>query len=321
MTMFSNRAAGIGCAVMLGVMTTAGMPVPAAARTESHSHSVSIEDDGAITRCDQVRVRFGDERAPLPTARSERQFVLPRSATPLLELHLTDAGGMALSGWDSDEYSVTACLVAGAQSQTGAAETLRQVTVGLDGGRLAADGPAGADWLVYLLVCVPEDAVLDLLTENAPIDLREVSGRIKARTRNGPIALARCRGTIDAAADNGPVSVLAGAGRQHLRASNGPLDIRLEGRAWDGEGIEARADNGPVSLSVPEGYASGIRVEMSRHSPLRCLSEGCESVGEVPDNASRRLDIGSSPPVIRITAGNGPVDIDTGATGRRSVSI
>jgi hypothetical protein len=322
MKMFSHRAAVTGLAVMLGVATTTGIPGTAnAARTTTRSISVTLEDNEAITGCDQLRIRFGDERDPLPMARSEKQFVLDRASTPLLMLHPPDTAGMVLVGWDRDEYSVTACLAAGARNDASAAATLGQVTVGFDDGRLATDGPAGENWLVYLLVRVPEDAALDLLTENAPIDLRDISGRIKARTRNGPISLDRCRGTIDAAAENGPLTVRAGGGEQHLHASNGPLTITLEGERWEGGGIEARAGNGPVSLSFPDGFESGIRLEMPRHSPLRCLSESCAYEGEATADGYRRLDFGLDPPIIRITTGNGPVSIDAGVMSRHTATI
>src|SRR5262245_60764632 len=78
----------------------------------------------------------------------------------------------------------------------------------------------------------------------------------KAHTWNGPLSLARCSGSIDIEARNGPVSVQAGGGRQRLHFSNGPLAIALEGRRYDGEGIDARVKDGPVSLTSPADYES-----------------------------------------------------------------
>jgi hypothetical protein len=319
MSRLNHLAIGAGRAAFLGVALIASVAtVPGTAQATDRSLTINLQDDEPLVDCSQVEVRFGGTRSPLPMARAEKRFVLPKSSTPLLELHLTEHGGMSIVGGDGDDYAVTACLVAGARSESVAAEILDDVTIDLDGGRLAVEGPDDSDWIAYLIVRAPKGAALDLLAVNAPIDLRDVSGRIKARTENGPISLARCTGTIDVEARNGPVSMQAGGGRQRLQVANGPLAITLEGRRWDGEGIEARADNGPVSLKFPETYESGVRVTMSGHSPLVC-SGGCEHFGHQLPGGSRSLDFGSSRPIIRISAGNGPVQIDNGV--RRGVSI
>jgi len=298
----------------LGLVVIASVAaVPGTARANGSNVTINVHDDGPIVDCSQVDVHFGSGGARLTTARAERRFTLAKSATPLLELHLTEQGGMSISGGDGDGYSVTACLVAGARDEGAAGAVLEDVNVDLDGGRLAVQGPDDGDWIVYLIVRAPKEAALDLLAENAPIDLRDVSGRIKARTENGPLSLARCSGSIDVEARNGPVSIQAGGGRQRLQVANGPLAIALEGRRWDGEGIDARAENGPVSLTFPGDYESGVRVTMSANSPLVCTSGGCGEVGHRLPGGGRSLDFGSSQPIIRVSAGNGPVQIDNGA--------
>jgi len=284
-----------------------------------YSLSINMKDDEAVVSCDQLRVSFGDHGDPLPMARAEQEFTLAQGATRELSIHLEESGGMSLIGWDKPEYGLTACLAAGARSEKHASDVLHQIGIALDEGRVSVSGPAEGRWMVYFIVRVPNDAVLDLASTNSPIDLRRVVGRIKARVENGPISLADCRGDIDVLAENGPVSVQAGAGRQRLRVLNGPLEIDLEGRRWDGEGIDAHAQNGPVSLRFPDDYQSGVRLEMSKHSPLHCpRSAGCQFRDEDEASGLRRLDFGSSRPVIRVSAQNGPVDIRSGAPVRRS---
>jgi hypothetical protein len=320
MSRLSHRAIGAGRVAFLAVVLIAGLAAaPGTASAHDRNLSINLQDDEPLVECSQVDVTFGSQKSPLPMARAEKRFTLPKSATPLLELHLTEHGGMSILGGDGDDYAVTACLVAGARSEDAAAALLGDLTVGLDGGRLAVDGPEDSDWIVYLIVRAPKGAALDLLAVNAPIDLRDVSGRIKARTENGPISLARCTGNIDVEARNGPVSLQAGGGRQRLQVANGPLAITLEGRRWEGEGIDARAENGPVSIKFPESFESGVRVTMSEHSPLMCNSGECEYMGHQGPGGSRSLDFGTTRPIIRVSAGNGPVQIDNG--GRRSVAI
>jgi hypothetical protein len=321
MSRFSHSAFGAGRGAVLGavlIVSIAAMSGTASAR--GRNLSINTKGDEPVVDCSQVDVRFGDHKSPLPTARAEKQFTLPKSATPLLELHLEENGGMSIVGGEGSDYAVTACLVAGADSESAAAAILGNVTVGLDRGRLAVEGPDDSDWIVYLIVRAPKEAALDLRAVNAPIGLSDVSGSIKARTENGPISLTHCTGTIDVEARNGPVSMQAGGGRQRLQVANGPLAITLEGRRWEGEGIEASAENGPVSLKFPEAYESGVRVTMSEHSPLSCNPGDCEHVGHQLRGGSRSLDFGTAPPIIKVSAGNGPVQIDHGG-GRGRASI
>jgi hypothetical protein len=311
---FTDFTAGAG----LGVLLLGGALAAPPAFASDHNVSIHTEDDTPLERCDQVRVIFGPKSHPRPTARAERSFTLKRSETRSLEMHVQGPAGMALRGSTGSDYAVTACLMASGSTDERAQAALDEVQVAFDAGRLTMSGPAGDDWLVYFLVQVPEDATLDLQADNGPIDLRGISGSIRARTHNGPLALDGCEGEIDVAAENGPVSLRAGAGRQHVSVVNGPLAIELRGTRWDGEGIEADATNGPLSLTIPDRYESGVSLKMSGNSPVHCTA-GCE--GAWQPGRPQNLLFGSSRPVIHITTQNGPVEIDSGTKARHQASI
>jgi hypothetical protein len=305
--------AGAGAVLLTGLLM-----VPAASASD-HNVSLSTEDDAPIERCDQVRVVFGRKNPPRPSARAERSFTLKRSETPTLEMHVPESAGIAAQGWDGADYAVTACLAAAGSSDEQARVALDTIDVAFEGGRLSLRAPQGDDWMVYFLVKVPRDGSLDLSAHNGPIDLYDVAGRVRARTQNGPLALNGCSGEIDVAAENGPVSLRAGGGHQRASVTNGPLAIELSGTRWDGDGVEADATNGPVSLRIPKGYESGVSLKVSGNSPLHC-SAGCEG-GFTPGGGAHSLFFGSSRPVIHITSGNGPVEVDSGTQSRRSASI
>ena len=303
--------------VLTAILLLAGGLAAPAAVASDHNLTISVDDEEKIERCDQIRVQFGREGRPM--ARSERSFRFSRSEAPALRMHLESQGGMTLSGWDGPDYSVTACLAAAGRDQERAARDLERVAIAFDRGTLSLSGPDEGDWLVYFIVQVPEGADLDLSAQNEPIGLRDVTGRIRARTQNGPVSLQSCSGEIDVTAQNGPVSVQAGGGRQHLKVRNGPLSLALEGSHWEGEGIDADVENGPVSVTIPKRYQSGVSLEMSAWAPLSCQA-GCE-VEQGVSGEPRRLQFGGSKPVIRISSGNGPVSIDSGSPARRSRSI
>jgi hypothetical protein len=306
--------AAAGAAAML----LAGALVAPTAFASDHNVSISTADETPLERCDQVKVFFGSERHPRPTARDERSFTLRGSETRTLQMHVEGSAGMALRGTKGSDYVVTACRAAAGSTDEKARAALDEVQVAFDAGRLSMSGPSGDDWMVYFLVQVPSDATLDLKADNGPIGLRDVSGTIRARTHNGPLELDGCEGEIDVAAENGPVSLRAGGGRQKVSVVNGPLAIELRGTRWDGDGIEADATNGPLSLTIPERYESGVSLKMSGNSPIHC-SAGCE--GAWQPGRSQNLLFGSSHPVIHITTVNGPVEIDSGTHARRQASI
>ena len=298
------------------ILLLAGALLVPAAHASDRNLTISTDDE-TLERCDQVRVQFG--RAGRPMARAERTFQFARAEAETLQMHLEGPGGIAIRGWDRSDYAITACLAAGGKDDERAARDLERITVGFDHGRLSMDGPEDADWLVYFIVRVPDGANVDLEAHDEPIGLRDVTGRVRARTTNGPISLERCSGDIEVAAENGPVSVRAGGGRQRLSVVNGPLSLALEGSRWEGEGIDADIANGPVSVQIPKRYQSGVSLEMSAWAPLSCRG-GCE-VDEGISGEPRRLQFGGSKPVIRISSGHGPVDIDSGSPARRTRSI
>ena len=131
---------------------------------------------------------------------------------------------------------------------------------------------------MHFIVRAPRGAGLDLEASNGPVSVRGISGavvaraengplafedstgRIQAETKNGPISLKDCSGTVQANAVNGPVSVAGSGGDTNVSTQNGPISVRLSGSHWDGK-LDARARNGPLSLSLPDGFASGVLVE------------------------------------------------------------
>src|SRR5262245_59499629 len=99
MSRFSHRDIGADRAAFLGVALIASLAaVPGIAPAGSRTLTINLQDDEPLVDCSQIEVRFGGAKSPLPTARDEKTFTLPKSATPLLELHLAEHGGMSIVG-------------------------------------------------------------------------------------------------------------------------------------------------------------------------------------------------------------------------------
>jgi hypothetical protein len=277
---------------------------PALARNHRGSTiSINTEDDEPLTRCDQIRATFNDERVPV----IEQDL----GGSGIRSLHVDAArnGGVYVSGADVSTYSVKACKAAATSVD------VNSVRVGLRGDTTYVDGPDDSDWVVYFIVTAPRSAVLELSAHNGPISVRDVSGSIKAEVQNGPISLKNDGGTIDARATNGPVSFSGDSGDVKLRAQNGPVSVHLTGSSWNSGSLDASTQNGPLSLKLPAGYRSGVLAESDGHGPVSCRAEACRSAmrthpsSDDEDDWPRRLEFGSGPMVVHLSTVNGPLSV------------
>ena len=278
--------------------------------------SISTSHDGPIENCSQIRITFGDVDA----ARAEETFTVaaPQGA---LKMRAPSNSGIFAHGAARSDIAVTACKAAADP------EDLARIAVSAENGDFQARGPEGRDWVVHFIVRAPRSAGLDLEVSNGPLSVRGMTGAITARAangplsledssgpiqaeaRNGPISVRECTGTVQANAINGPISVSGSGGDVAVSTQNGPISVKLAGDRWNGR-LDAQAKNGPLSLSIPEGYASGVRVESSGRSPFQCRAKACEDARKNWTDDSRTVEFGDSgSPVVRLSTVNGPVSI------------
>lgn len=276
-----------------------------------HSVNITTEGDTPITGCEQIRMRIGDGE----TARADQQQIVPRSAISTLQVRPPRNGGVQVTGWNRDEYSITACLAAGGESESEAKATLSQLKLSLRDGQITVEGPSSQDWVAYLVIQAPNGASLDLSSLNGAIGVNDFSGTIEARSTNGPITFREVTGQVRADVQNGPIGVSGSSGDFRLSAQNGPLTVELNGSQWSGGEIEGRTQNGPLTLKLPDSYLSSVRVDASKHSPVQCRAVQCQTAARTWDRPSV-IQFGDSEPVIRLSTVNGPVTI-TSPGGKR----
>lgn len=278
------------------------------ARRPSRDVGRAIEaETGDPRSCD--RIRFGDDERAV--ARDEEQLTVSAVKGAPLAATLRN-GGIRVFGADRSDYAVKACKVAIAPTQADAQALVGRIGVALNGSEVVIDAPpaaAGARTMVYLVVESPRDGELVLSTVNGPLAIEDFRGNARLRTENGPIAVRRSQATIDAQARNGPVTVSGSGGAVSVVTQNGPIDVQLDGPTWEGRGIDARATNGPLSLRLPDGFQSGVRLELSRHTPFSCRSAICDGSGKHWDEDGRVWTLGAGEPTVRLSTVNGPVTI------------
>jgi hypothetical protein len=262
---------------------------------------VSVRPGQEVRTCADLDVTF--DRRPAVTAADD--FTAPGAQK--LTVRASRNGGVYVFGAAGPDFAISACKAA-APSSTGGASVLEQVRASLSGGTLTATGPASDAWIVYFIIQAPTRADIDLEANNGPIHVAHVSGATTARAQNGPIKLLDVGGRVSARTENGPIAFEGGSGTIDLEARNGPVAVRLAGSKWADGALTARAQNGPVNLQVPRGFASGVRVRSSEHSPWKC--RGCDDGRRSWDDSSRSVELGSGPVAVTLSTDNGPVAVD-----------
>ena len=173
-----------------------------------------------------------------------REASLPSASD--LDIDTGGNGGIAVRGVSGSTARIRFRVVAWADSEADARSLARVVEISTEGGRIRARGPRtqGRErWSVDVEVETPRDLPLTLATRNGGISIEDVAGRTRFETANGGVTL------IDVAGD--------------LRGStvNGGMTVQLDGRQWQGEGLDVATTNGGVRMTLPEGYNAELSAE------------------------------------------------------------
>ncbi len=259
--------------------------------------------------CSRHNVMFGDDQV----AYAVQHATAP--AGGVLDVKPDSNGGVKIEKGSGRDYSITACIGAGAESRDEAQRAADAVRLNVEGGRVRiSNAPTSRSWSVQLIIEAPEGAQINAETSNGPIGISGVSGTFNARASNGPIALDDVSGRVTARAANGPISVKGSSGEFDVHTDNGPISVSLTGTQWDGR-LEAEARNGPLHVRIPADYRSGVEISSARHSPWNCRIEACRGASGYSEG-DRSLRIGPDPVNVRISTVNGPVTVDDAATRR-----
>jgi hypothetical protein len=243
--------------------------------------STSVDGNQPVTDCRQIRFEFDGDRTDAITG--EEQVRIPRTQISELRFRASANAGVYVSGSSSSDYIVKTCKAVPGDDPLRASQTLGQIQTSESGGQISVTGPQGGQWSVAVIIEAPRDGALDLETLNGPVDLLDLTGRIQVRAVNGPVGIRGLSGDVK------------------LSATNGPVMIELDGSRWNGRGLEASATNGPLTIRLPDSYTSGVRINVSGHTPIRCRAAQC-------NQAIRRL---GSPDLIEIGGPDSPVHLST----------
>jgi len=226
----------------------------------------------------------------IPKAKYERTVLLsaPLSAGSSFEAQ-THNGYINIAGTDVTECSLTATIIAKADTEENAQKLAEEVKVKLipSGNKLTAkiEKPKlvpGKYICVSLDVTVPNQTNTDLTTHNGALKITNLTGQLNGTTHNGEVTAEKISGTAKLKTHNGRVACKEVAGNTQLQTHNGSViceeasgDIEL--RTHNGSAkafysttappvcnVSIVTHNGGVSLTAPPNFSA--KVEASTHN-------------------------------------------------------
>jgi hypothetical protein len=249
--------------------------------------SASMQRLSSADPCESTRDRDNDDYEQFCEVRDQTMGAGP------LTVDAGTNGGIHVEGWDRNEIRVQSVVTASARTEERAREITSAVQVQVGGGRVSATGPQPSRrewWSVSYRINVPRKNDLDLSANNGGISIAGVAGNLRFDTTNGGVRL----------------TDLAGNVRGSTR--NGGLTVTLNGRGWDGDGIDVETSNGGVTLAVPEGYNAQLEA--------RTVNGGFRTdypltiTGELNSRRGISTTLGSGGAPVRVRTTNGGVKIN-----------
>ena len=209
----------------------------------------------------------------------------------VIEVDGGENGGAMVRGGSATELEAVARIETHGRTSARAEDLARQVQIIQTGNLLHPEGPAGhgsEHWQVIFRLVVPHRSDLKLDARNGPLAVSGVLGRMELHAQNGPLALSSIGGDVFA------------------RLQNGPVSVDLDGRSWEGRGLDVACVNGPLNLELPRSYSCELETG-TVNGPI-----DLGLTGEVQQHGGRvRMHMGSGGARVRVVTTNGPARIAT----------
>jgi hypothetical protein len=250
----------------------------------SQDHSLVDADD-----CNHFHTQNSTSLPATASAQEDRKVRLTEG--DILKIRAINEGGVSVKGWDRPFASLTVCKSAEALSATQAKTALGKIKVAVRNGEIVTTGPElnqTQTWWAHIILRVPNKATLDVAAANGGIAIRNMTGRITARTTNGGISLASCTGDHHVTTENGGISLDKISGRTNAVSQNGPISLKLR------------------DLVIPP-----IEAQTEDTGEILCNLKGCSDglLGSWTPNR-KHLRIGAAAPSIRLTSYSADIMIE-----------
>lgn len=154
-------------------------------------------------------------------------------------------GGISVRGWNKPNARLIVCRTAVAETKGHAQQVLDSIDVAHRDGEIATTGPS-ADrshaWWANIILYVPRRAALDVQASNGGVALRNLSGRVSARTTSGGVSVASSSGDFKIETDSGGITLDRVSGRVEAISHDGAIALKVDDARVPS--IEARTGGG-----------------------------------------------------------------------------
>ena len=154
-------------------------------------------------------------------------------------------GGVSVRGWSQPNARLIVCRTAVAESKTHAQQVLGSIDVTHRDGEIATKGPTfdGTQaWWANIILYVPRRVALEVNASNGGVALRNLSGRVSAKTKNGGVSVASSTGDFKIETESGGITLNRVSGRVEAVSHVGAIALKVDDK--EVPTIEARAGGG-----------------------------------------------------------------------------
>jgi len=214
----------------------------------------------------------------------------------LIDVDAGRNGGISVKGENRSDVLVRACVQAWGDTLDAAKAAVSSVSIST-GSTIRANGPDESNYSVSFQILVPRNSDVKLKAHNGGISIGTVGGRIEFETTNGGVNLNGLSGDVRG------------------RTTNGGVNVTLNGRAWDGSGLDVTTSNGGVNLTMPENYAANFQagtVNGGFSSDIASLNVDKDDRGRARNKMINAPINGGGAP-IKVATTNGGIRINSGA--------
>jgi len=205
------------------------------------------QDHSAAAQAGDCEHFFTTTFTNFPAEANEReQREISLAGVDQLHVIASNEGGVSIRGWNKPNARMIVCRTAVAETKEQAQQVLGSVSVTHRGGQIAAQGPSfdgKQAWWANIILYVPRRASLDVRAANGGVALRNLSGKVTAKSVSGGISVASSPGDFKIETDSGGITLDRVSGRVEAVSHAGAIALKVDDAA-DVPTIEARAGGG-----------------------------------------------------------------------------
>lgn len=181
-------------------------------------------------------------------------------------------GGLSIRGWNKPHARLVVCRYAVANTKQHAMRLMAAIDVSSANGEIVARGPkidATQAWWVNMILYLPRNANAEVQAANGAVAIRNMSGRVTAKSTTGGISVAQS------------------SGRYRITTESGGITLdRISGS------VDAASRDGAIALKVAGAETPSIEAKTAEAGHILCTLKSCESGAMTANRTMLRLGDG-----------------------------